>query len=154
MSEFTYGRFEARMKLPGLCPAFWLWLSDDHDTLPLPRNRHHGSHWKSAKDYWNHLLVRGTHDAPDSLGSDYKMSVDYSLDYNIYALNRNIVKSIILWIVLMFLVVSIMGVRWLSNQPIYIIFKSWLMILALVICKFIRMIPFLETMLLSPQWEV
>ena len=84
---FTYGRFEARMKLPkgqGFWPAFWLWPNDD--SLPYREIDIMEAIGSNTKNIETTCWVGGdSWDVADSIGWDYTMSVDFSLDYHIYA---------------------------------------------------------------------
>ena len=85
--SFTYGRFEARMKLPkgkGFWPAFWLWPNDD--SLPYREIDIMEAIGSNTKSIETTCWVGGSSwDIADSIGYDYTMPVDYSLDYHIYA---------------------------------------------------------------------
>ena len=84
---FTYGRFEARMKLPkgkGFWPAFWLWPNDEGlpyreidimEAIGSQTTTIETTCWVAGADYSNDL----------SSGFDYTMPADFSLDYHIYA---------------------------------------------------------------------
>jgi len=90
LQTFTYGRFEASMKLPkgkGFWPAFWLYPIDaeDDDTLPYREIDIMEAIGSQPKTIETTCWTGGTYDVPIGIGSDYTMSTDFSLAYHNYS---------------------------------------------------------------------